>query len=136
MPSSLVDPDWDPGVRWATGGLAEAFAASFTRATSLETLLTRPVSAYDGTVPRTAKARPIGRAQLEAAADVVANGQLLSSIISRSDQVDASLARDVAGVLRCPLAPRSRPRAWRSPPPGSAVPGPSWPRSRSRHRRR
>lgn len=96
----LVDPDWDPGVRWATGRLAEAFTASFTQATSLETLLTRPVSAYEGAVPSTAKATPIGRPQLEAAADVVANGQLLSSIISQSDQVDASLARDVAGLLR------------------------------------
>lgn len=96
----LIDPTWDPGARWATGNLSEAFSASFTQATSLEAMLTSPVASYEGTVPRVAKATPIGRSQLEAASEVVANGQLLSSIISQSDQVDASLARDVAGVLR------------------------------------
>lgn len=96
----VVDPGWDPGVRWATGNLAAAFSASFAQATSLESMLTSPVASYEGDVPRKAKATPIGRAQLDAAAEVVANGQLLSSIISQSDQVDTSLARDVAGALR------------------------------------
>lgn len=96
----LVDPVWDPGVRWATGRLSEAFTAPFTQAASLESMMTSTLSSYTGDVPRTAEARPIGRAQLETAADVVANGQLLSSIISQSDRVSASLARDVAGILR------------------------------------
>lgn len=95
----LVDPTWDPGARWATGRLSEAFLAPFAQPASLDSMLTSAVSSYEGTVPRTAKASPLGRPQLEAAADIVANGKLLSAIISQSDQVDASLARDVASAV-------------------------------------
>ncbi len=95
----LVDPVWDPGVRWATGQLSQAFTAPFTQAASLESLLTNTVSPYDGTVPSSAKATPIERAQLESAADVVSNGELLSSIVSQSDRADASRARDVAEAV-------------------------------------
>jgi hypothetical protein len=96
----LVDPTWDPGARWAIGRLGEAFSASFTQPADLESLLTTSaVSSYEGTVPREAKASPLGRSQLDVASDVVANAGLLSSIISRSERVDISLARSVAGML-------------------------------------
>ncbi|MET0931603.1 MAG: DUF6049 family protein [Aeromicrobium sp.] len=95
----MVDPVWDPGARWATGRLSDAFTAPFTRPAGLETVLRSAVSEYDGAVPRAAKARPLSRAQLEAATAIVTKGRMLSSITSRSDGLDASLARDVAGVL-------------------------------------
>ncbi|MET0449379.1 MAG: DUF6049 family protein [Aeromicrobium sp.] len=95
----MVDPVWDPGARWATGRLSDAFVTPFTRPASLESVLRTGVSEYDGAVPRTAKARPLSRTQLEAATGIVTKGQMLSSITSKSDELNVSLARDIAGVL-------------------------------------
>lgn len=95
----LVDPEWDPGTRWATGGLPQAFSAPFTTPATVEGALTQPLSPYEGSVPRTAKARPISRSQLEAATDIVAKGSMLSSVISQSNALKTTLAREVAGVL-------------------------------------
>lgn len=95
---TMVDPRWNPGAQWAAGRLAAAFEAPFTSATSLESVLTRPLTTYDGKVA-IAKDRPIGRAQLDAAADIVARGSALSSVIPQSDTVDDALAQDVASVL-------------------------------------
>jgi hypothetical protein len=95
----VVDPTWDPGADWATGELSTAFAAPFVQPTSLDSLLTRSLATYDGTVPTTARARPISRAQLVAASEIVAKGRILSSIIAQSEGFDAALARDAAEVL-------------------------------------
>jgi hypothetical protein len=95
----LVDPVWDPGVRWSAGRLSEAFATPFTRPVDMESVLRTSVAEYEGTVPRTAKARPLSRAQLEAATGIVTKGRMLSSITSASDELNTSLARDIAGVL-------------------------------------
>lgn len=95
----LVDPVWDPGARWATGRLSDAFTSPFTRPADLESVLRSGPAEYDGSVPRTAKARALTRAQLEAATGIVTKGRMLSSITSTSDDLDTSLARSVAGVL-------------------------------------
>jgi hypothetical protein len=95
----LVDPQWDPGADWSTGELATAFAASFVEPINLDSQLTRALSPYEGGVPTTAKAKPISRAQLTAATEIVTRGRLLSSIISESEGVDAALARNTAEVL-------------------------------------
>lgn len=95
----MVDPQWDPGASWSVGRLSETFSAPFTLGTSLDSLLTRPLATYDGAVPKTAKDRPLSRALLRRAADIVARGRALSSVIPQSDAVDDALARDVAGVL-------------------------------------
>lgn len=95
---TMVDPRWDPGAQWATGRLSEAFDAPFTSGASLDAVLTRPLATYGGTVAA-AKDRPLGRAQLEAAADILAKGSALSSVIPQSDAVDDALAQDVASVL-------------------------------------
>lgn len=96
---TMVDPQWDPGARWATGQLPAAFTAPFTRGASLDSVLTRPLAAYTGDVPTAAKARPLSRAQLTEASEIVSKGATLSSVISQSDAVDEALARKVAGVL-------------------------------------
>ena len=96
----VVEPTWDPGADWATGELASAFSAPFVRPTSLDAILTSgSLRTYDGSVPASAKAAPLSRAQLEAATDIVSAGQTLSSIIAQSDTVAAGLARDVAEAL-------------------------------------
>jgi hypothetical protein len=95
---TMVDPRWDPGTQWASGQLAEAFDAPFTSGTSLESVLTRPLTTYSGNVA-VAKDRPLTRAQLEAAAEIVARGSALSSVIPQSEAVDDALAQDVASVL-------------------------------------
>ena len=95
---TMVDPRWDPGTQWATGQLSAAFESPFTSGTSLESVLTRPLTTYDGKVAF-AKDRTLSRAQLEAAADIVAKGGALSSVIPQSDSVDDALAQDVASVL-------------------------------------
>ncbi|QGG43077.1 DUF6049 family protein [Aeromicrobium yanjiei] len=96
---TMVDPQWDPGVRWSTGQLSTAFTVPFTRATSLDALLTQRLVSYKGDVPTTAEARPLSRAQVLKATEIVEMGATLSSIISQSADVDDTLAREVASVL-------------------------------------
>ena len=95
---TMVDPRWNPGTEWADGRLSSAFEAPFTTGTSLESTLTRPLTTYSGKVAA-AKDRPISRAQLEAAAGIVAKGNALSSVIPQSEAVDDALAQKVASVL-------------------------------------
>lgn len=95
----MVDPQWNPGSDWASGQLSTAFNAPFVRGVGLDSLLTRPLAAYDGEVPSAANARPISRKQLSLAAEIVTAGGVLSSAISQSGDVDAELAQNVAGVL-------------------------------------
>lgn len=96
---TMVAPQWDPGPGWASGRLATAFSSSFIDGVSLDSILTRPLASYTGKVPATAKARPVSRAQLVQATEIVERGATLSSVLSRSDAVDDALAREVAGVL-------------------------------------
>lgn len=96
---TMVDPQWDPGTSRPGAQLAAAFAAPFTRATSLDTLLTSSLPTYDGQVPRTASATAVARSQLVAASDILAAGRTLASVTPRSEAVEASLARDTAEVL-------------------------------------
>ncbi len=95
---TMVDPRWNPGTRWSSGRLSDAFAAPFTTGTNLESVLTRPLTTYGGKVAA-ATDRPLSRAQLKAAARIVARGSALSSVIPQSDSVDDALAQDVASVL-------------------------------------
>lgn len=95
---TMVDPRWNPGTQWAAGRLSAAFETPFTTSTSVESVLTRPLTTYDGKVA-VSKDRPLGREQLEAAAEIVARGNALSSVIPQSDAVDDALAQDVASVL-------------------------------------
>ncbi|MCW2824891.1 MAG: hypothetical protein JWQ91_1808 [Aeromicrobium sp.] len=96
---TMVDAGWDPGTDWTDGQLSWAFSAPFTRGTSLDSVLTSGLSTYDGSVPTSAKARPLPRTQLQSAADIVSAGTTLSSVTRQSDAAEASRARDVAGVL-------------------------------------
>jgi hypothetical protein len=95
----LVDPQWDPGPDWSSGQLATAFSAPFVQPTSLDAVLTSSVPAYKGSVPSRATARPLSRAQLDAAATIVSKGRTLGSIVAQNDGFDTALARDVAEVL-------------------------------------
>lgn len=92
----LVDPEFDPGADWASGGLASAFSAPLVQPVSLDSVLTRSLETYDGSVPSSAKARPISREQLEAATQIVTRGRILSSISADDNRVDLGLARAVA----------------------------------------
>jgi hypothetical protein len=95
---TMVDPRWNPGTQWETADLASAFDTPFTSATSLESVLTRPLTPFTGKVAP-ATDRALGRAQLVAAASIVDKGNALSSVIPQSDAVDDALAQDVASVL-------------------------------------
>lgn len=95
----MVDPQWNPGANSAAGNLSAAFDSPFTRGVGLDSILTRPLAAYAGNVPTTAKNRPLSSKQLSLAAEIVSAGSVLSSAISRPGDVDAELAQKVAGVL-------------------------------------
>ncbi|AXT86453.1 hypothetical protein C6I20_15575 [Aeromicrobium sp. A1-2] len=96
---TMVDPGWDPGPNWSEGKLSEAFSTPFTIAASLDSVLTRSLTSYQGSVPKSAKATPLDRSTLVAASDILAKGSALSSLVPQRDSVDDSLARDVAGIL-------------------------------------
>jgi hypothetical protein len=95
----LVDPQWDPGADWAAGQLATAFSAPFVQPVSLDSVLTRPLARYEGSVPARAEARPLSRAQLAAATRILDRGRTLGTIIAQNDGFDASTARGVAEAL-------------------------------------
>ena len=95
----LVDPQWDPGADWATADLASAFAAPFVQPTNLDSVVTSPLAKYDGTVPTTAKARPLSRTQLQAATEIIDKGRTLSSIISSSEAFDEAVTRSAAEAV-------------------------------------
>jgi hypothetical protein len=96
---TMVDSRWNPGTQWAQGRLEEAFNSPFTYGTSLDELLTRSLGTYSGTVAATSTAKPVSRAQLEAAADIITKGNELRSVSAQSAAVDDELAVDVASVL-------------------------------------
>jgi hypothetical protein len=54
---------------------------------------------YDGTVPRSAEAEPVGDEQIEAAAAAASASELIGRITPDSSDVDAGHARDIAHVL-------------------------------------
>ncbi|MGA8987101.1 DUF6049 family protein [Aeromicrobium sp.] len=96
---TMVDPRWDPGPEWSIGRLSEAFSAPFTVGTSLDSVLTRTLATYQGSVPTKAKDRPLSRSTLKAASDILVKGNALSSLVPQRDAVDDALSRDVAGIL-------------------------------------
>jgi Family of unknown function (DUF6049) len=95
---AIIDPTWDPGVS-ADDPLDEVFDAPYVDGVSLEDLMSERLAAYDGTVPRTAKAKPIGAQQIEAATDAATTSDLIGRITPDSTDVEAGHARDIAQVL-------------------------------------
>jgi hypothetical protein len=96
---AIIDPRWNPGpVRGATP-LDEAFDASFVDGLTVEDLMNQRLTAYDGAVPRTAKATPIGDAQIAAAAEAARTSRLIGMITPDGAEVEARHARDIAQVL-------------------------------------
>ncbi|MBC7633010.1 DUF6049 family protein [Aeromicrobium sp.] len=96
---TMVDPSWNPGTQFSSGKLSEAFTAPFTKASTLEGLLTTRPSTYTGAVPTTAGAKPLNRAVLLEATRILSRGRALSSVTPQRDSVDQPLAREVASVL-------------------------------------
>ncbi|GAA3520082.1 DUF6049 family protein [Aeromicrobium panaciterrae] len=105
---TMVDPTWDPGANAAGAGLSTAFGAPFARGATLDDLLTRPLATYAGRVPTTSSVKPVSRTQLQAAADLAATGKALSSIDTDDEDVNATIARQVAGIVGV---------RWRKDPP-------------------
>ena len=57
---AIIDPAWDPGDLARQAPLDDVFDAPYVAGLSLEDLMNGRLAAYKGTVPRTAKAKPIG----------------------------------------------------------------------------
>ena len=95
---AVIDPGWDPG-EFGEAQLDEVFDAPFVDGVSLEDLMNEQLARYDGTVPRTAKAAPIGAEQIDAAADAASTSDLIGRITPDSTDVEAGHARDIAQVL-------------------------------------
>lgn len=96
---AIIDPSWNPGPVTSSTPLDEVFDASYVNGLSLEDMMNTPLTRYDGTVPRTAKATPIGVEQIAAAADAATTSDLISRITPDSTDVEAQHARDIAQVL-------------------------------------
>jgi hypothetical protein len=95
---AIIDPNWDPGVS-ADHPLDEVFDAAYVDGVSLEDLMSERLAQYDGTVPRTAEAKPIGAQQIESATDAATTSNLIGRITPDSTDVEAGHARDIAQVL-------------------------------------
>lgn len=96
---AIIDPRWDPGGTSGTSPLNDVFDAPFVDGVSLENLMSQPLTSYDGSVPRTAEADPIGDAQIAAAAAAAETSELLGRISPEGDEVRAEQAREIAEVL-------------------------------------
>lgn len=96
---ALVDPSWNPGADWAAGQLSLAFQSPWTSGASLDTLLTRPLGAFQGSFPATAGARPLSRAQLAAATKISAQAQSLNSVLADNSGSQVRYNRDTATAI-------------------------------------
>ena len=96
---AIIDPRWDPGRVSGPTPLDEVFDAPYVEGLGLEDMMNRPLTRYNGTVPRTAKASPIGAEQIAAAADAATTSGLIGRITPDSTDIEADHARNVAQVL-------------------------------------
>ena len=96
---ALVDPNWDPGADWAAGKLSVAFRSPWISGASLDTLLTRPLGAFGGSIPATAEVSPLSRAQLAAATRIRSQAQSLNSILSDKSASQVRYDQDTASAI-------------------------------------
>ena len=96
---ALVDPGWDPGSAWSAAKLHVAFQSPWTQGASLDSLLTQTLSSFDGTLPGQAKAAPLSRAQLSAAAEIQSVAESLGSVLAEGDTVKARFDQDTASAV-------------------------------------
>ena len=96
---AIIDPSWNPGELAGQTPLDDVFDASYVVGVSLEDVMNGRLAKYDGTVPRTAKAAPIGAEQIAAAARAASTSDLIGRITPESTDVEAGHARDIAQVL-------------------------------------
>ncbi|MGH3458591.1 DUF6049 family protein [Aeromicrobium sp.] len=96
---AIIDPRWNPGAATAEAQLNDVFGASFVDGVTLEDLMNESLRRYEGSVPRTAKSRPIGDGQIAAAAGAVETSELLGRISPENDGVQAESAQRIAEVL-------------------------------------
>ena len=96
---ALVDPNWDPGTDWAAGKLSVAFRSPWISGASLDTLLFRPLDAVEGSLPATAGASPLSRAQQDAAARIRSQAQSLNSILADNSASQVKYDQDTASAI-------------------------------------
>ncbi len=96
---ALVDPTWDPGIDWPAGKLAEAFESPWIAGASLDTMLTRPLGAFDGKIPASGGGAPLTRAQVAAAAGISSQAHSLSSILTDSAGTQVRFDQDTASAV-------------------------------------
>lgn len=96
---ALVDPNWDPGTDWAAGKLSVAFQSPWISGASLDSLLTRPLGVFAGSLPSDAAASPLSRAQLSAAAKIHAQAQSLNSILFDDSGSQVRFDQDTASAI-------------------------------------
>jgi len=96
---ALVDPTWNPGIDWAAGKLPEAFESPWIDGASLDTMLTRPLGAFEGKLPASADARPLTRAQVSVAAGISTQAQSLGSILTDGAGTRVRFDQDIANAI-------------------------------------
>jgi hypothetical protein len=96
---AVIDSRWNPGPIAGGTSLDDAFDASFVVGRTVEDLMNQRRTAYDGTVPRTARDAPIRAAQITAAADAARTARLIAMITPDGANVEARHARDIAHAL-------------------------------------
>ncbi|MBK5216394.1 MAG: hypothetical protein JJE02_02300 [Propionibacteriales bacterium] len=98
---AIVGADWNPGPSWEAGRLNDAFSAPWVNAAGLDSLLTRPIGEFDGTVraAKNARSEPVNRAQLLAATQLRNTVSILSSILIDAAAVETAAAQDVAQAV-------------------------------------
>ncbi len=94
---TIVDPLWNPGPQ--SSGLAAAFSTPFVTAVTLDDLLARQVSKYDGPVPTSSRTKTVSRTQLKAASKLVDTADALASIVTGDQGSEAVYSTQIASLL-------------------------------------
>jgi hypothetical protein len=95
----MVDPQWNPGRATTNRSMGDISAARFTQPVGLDSALTRPLTSYEQPLPATAKAKPLARRQLEAAASMVSTAGILANVVNDDEALATALAQHIAGSL-------------------------------------
>lgn len=95
----VVPPTWDPGPDWVQGRIDDAFRTSWVQGSTLDALLTKPISSFTGSFPSSAKASPVSREQLEAAMQIQTQATLLNAIQTKSGSVSTVFDQDTASAI-------------------------------------
>lgn len=96
---TLVDPRWDPGAAWEEGRFNDALTVPWVAAAGLDSMLTRPIGTFDGSIEPDPDSTPLGADLLRRATKLNDTTKLMSSVLLDAGPLRATMTQDVAQAV-------------------------------------